>query len=79
MDTLAEQMLVILVSVGEPTNISIYIDNGRVLKYATVIGLILNGLQGLIAREDLPCSLVATFKRALGRIWKEMCLSVNYS
>ena len=72
MDTLAEQMFSMPVRVGEPTNIRIYTDNGRVPQFATGIGLVLNGLQGVIAREGQPSSLVATFKRTLGRIWNEM-------
>jgi len=72
MDTLAEQMLAMPVRIGEPTNIKMITDNGRMPQFATGIGLVLNGLQGVIAREDQPSTLVATFKRTLRLIWNEM-------
>ena len=71
MDTLAEQMFAMPVRIGEPTNIKIFTDNGRVPQFASGVGLVLNGLQGVIAREVKSSSLIATFKRKLGRIWQE--------
>lgn len=71
LDTLAEQMFAMPVRVGEPTSIKVCTDNGRVPQFATGVGLVLNGLQGVITREVQPSSLIATFKRKLGRILKE--------
>lgn len=72
MDILAEQVLAMPVRVGEPEKIKKYTAYERVSQFATGVGLVLNGHQGVIAREVQPSSLVAAFKQKLGRIWKEI-------